>query len=327
MGTDRSRPYEQRETHDLIEPEVRSHDGNDTREVKARGRFLKGFGYISRAGVRKYTYVTDRYALGCTYEGRQDDIIWTGQARRWSLDFVTPGPMGKCFFTHPLRDGQGIPRNYWKNWMGSSRYEQVLQHKSTLIAIYNIPRNGVHYAVHSQPMQADEFPFIDGFFGGFRLIRNDPSGWIFCHGGSALVAVRTLRPGQWLTRDDLLEHTLVGRCYRSNGHRNAVVMEVEPSRLDGDVREQQMEAELTAFAGEILASWRIDGSAMEAERPSLVCVDRRGTRLELEYDGARRIDGEELDFESWPLLSNPWVHAEVGDGELHWRMPERQVME
>ena len=100
MAIDRRNAYEQLESHDLTDPAAPTHDHNITRSVTQGGRLLKGNGYISRGGVRKYTYVSTSYALGCFYDGRQEDVIWTGQARRWSLDFVTPGPQGKCFF-HP----------------------------------------------------------------------------------------------------------------------------------------------------------------------------------------------------------------------------------
>ena len=208
--------------------------------------------------------------------------------------------------------------SYFRNWLGSSPYEQVLQHKSTLLALYNIPRNASYTAGPRGPVRSDEFAFIDGFFGGFRLIREDSSGWIFGHGGSILLAARTIQPGEWLRSDDLLQHTTLGRCYRSHGHKNAAIVEVAPSAASSDTAPEGLLAELDAFAEAIRNTVRIDDSGMQDDQPTILYTDRHGHTLELQYNGGRKIDGLELGFDDWPLLRNPWVNAEIGRGELHW---------
>ena len=44
---------------------------------------------------------------------------------------------------------------------------------------------------------------------------------------------------------------------------------------------------------------------------------------EITYDGERRINGDVVDFASWPLIENPFVTSKVGSGRLELRYGER----
>ena len=93
-----------------------------------------------------------------------------------------------------------------EKWNSSSPYEQTFQHLSSLIVLYRIApgaRQG----------------HIDGFFGkSLDERRVDPSGWIFCRGGNTYVAVRPLRPYQWIEE-------AVDWRFRSMELRNGVVVQ------------------------------------------------------------------------------------------------------
>jgi hypothetical protein len=45
-----------------------------------------------------------------------------------------------------------------------------------------------------------------------------------------------------------------------------------------------------------------------------------GHELELIYDGPHRVDGTEIDYESWPLYEAPGVQAPLGAGRILFRL-------
>ncbi|MES2463077.1 MAG: hypothetical protein V4671_21030, partial [Armatimonadota bacterium] len=297
IARDRSAPYVHRETHDRME-------GDGT--VEGRGP------YISRAGVAKYTYVAPRWALGSMTDGPEGALAWCGQLRRWSLDWDTDHPGGALFFTHPFPGSADADGDYLSHWVGSSPYEQVIQHEGSLIAVYRIPEASHYKFAHLEtPIPSDRDPYIEGFFSRTALceIREDPSGWIFCHGGSVLIAVRPLRPYHW--RDG-------GTRLRSPGLKNAVVVEaagVEAFARSGDPPAERIAAELTRFRGAHLRGAHLDVD-LESDHPAVSYAAPRGDTLRITYDGPREINGNRLDFSSWPLLENPWMSQAVGSGVL-----------
>jgi len=197
IAQDRTIAYEHRETHDLTCVGQPTHDGNETRRINER---IQGFGYISRSGVRKYTYMTPTFALGSLVDGKQGDVIWAGQMRRWSLVWDSDRPSSTLFFTHPFPDFNHPDDPYREQWRGSSPYEQVLQHKGALVAVYSVPCGEMYKYAPRAPVPSDRDPYIEGFFPqeAILLLEEHTSGWLFCHGDAVLIAIRPLRPYRWL---------------------------------------------------------------------------------------------------------------------------------
>lgn len=67
-------------------------------------------------------------------------------------------------------------------------------------------------------------------------------------------------------------------------------------------------------------------------------VDRFGTKLEKTFQGEALIDGKPVDYASWPLVDNPWIHQDwegnmrISDGVTeriydvtNWTITERTV--
>lgn len=323
MAQDRSVAFEHRETHDIIGTAETTNDDHVTRELGRGDVTIKGYGYVSRAGVYKYSYVTPRFTLGSMADGKQGDVVMTGQTRRWSLDWDSPQPSGVLFFNHPFPDFGHPEERYVEKWIGSSPFEQVMQHKGALIAVYNIPAGETYRYGPRDPFPSDRDPYIDGFFSGTAILElvEDSSGWLFAHGGAVLIAVRPLKPYIWL-RDDNGHRRL-----RSAGRKNGVIVEAadpaDYSRED-DVRlggEAAVRAELERFRERVLARTKVDAAALDGERPAVGYTALTGDTLHMAYDGERSVNGEPLRYDRWPLLDNPFAHSEVGSGLLTLRYP------
>ena len=325
IALDRSQPYEHRETHDLLKIDGETHDLVKTKQVDA---CCKGYGYVSQVGVRKYAWRTANYALSSLYDGRQGDVNFWAAVRRWALDWDSPRPASTLFFTHPFPDPQNTSDHYYRTWQGSSPFEQVVQHRNALIAVYNVPTEGTYYHPFSKKeLPANRNPFIEGFFSGAAILHleEDPSGWIFAHGGSVLMAMRPLRPYRWIDRPTVdaqaLPKAVVHGRLQSEGAKNAVVVEAAESRefsQEGEAalpHPQRLASELSRFRESILATTRIE-AALDAPMPSVAYVARTGELLRIEYDGDRSINGQVIDYNAWPLIDDPFMHSAVNSGKL-----------
>ncbi|MGG1515634.1 hypothetical protein ABE504_09500 [Paenibacillus oryzisoli] len=321
IAQDRGTAFEHFETHDLTFMTEPAHDGHETRPLTGKNEGFKGLGYISRSGVRKYTYMTPGYALGSMADGRQGDIVWSGQLRRWSLDWRSEQPAGVLFFNHPFPDFGNPEEPYANKWQGSSPYEQVVQYKGALIALYHIPAGEWYKYGPRKPFPSDRDPYIDGFFSSTAILKleEDASGWIFCHGGSVLAAVRVMRPYRWVAGEE------VHRRMRSDGLSNAVLVQTaapgdySPTGEVGGDPQSRMETELALFREAVLAAVSYDVSLPEEGNPSATFQTLSGDELGIEYDGARTINGAPVRYDDWPLIGSPYLCSELNTGILDLR--------
>jgi len=317
IALDRGQPYEHRETHELLKIDGETHDLVMTKQVDA---CCKGYGYVSQVGVRKYSWRTANYALSSLYDGKAGEMNFWAAVRRWSLDWDSDQPASTLFFTHPFPSPQFMSEDYYRTWQGSSPFEQVVQHRNALIALYNVPGEGSYYHPFSKTSQAaNQNPYIEGFFSGTAILclHEDPSGWIFAHGDRVLMAVRPLRAYRWITKPTAGAH---GRLH-SDGAKNAVIVEAADPRefcQEGESalpQAQRLAAELSRFGASVLARTRIEAT-LDIPMPTVSYVTRTGQQLRIVFDGDRSIDGQVIDYRDWPLIANPFMHSAVNSAKL-----------
>jgi hypothetical protein len=83
------------------------------------------------------------------------------------------------------------------------------------------------------------------------------------------------------------------------------------------------EAELDHFAAAILGRAKVDASGLDQQPPRLRFTSLGGHQLDLTwlphkqvYAGQAKIDGQPVDYPSWPLHGNPWVRQHPGNPAL-----------
>ncbi|WP_438446021.1 hypothetical protein [Gorillibacterium sp. sgz5001074] len=315
----RKSPYLHLESHDLTAADGPTHDNHITAVAGGGNGGLKGYGYISRAGVRKTTYMAPGYALGSMTDGKEGDIVWSGQLRRWSLRWDSPGAGSVMFVTHPFPDFHPEKDPYRAQWQGSSPYEQVLQVGRTLVAVFRIPAGTTYKFGPRQPFPSDKDPYIEGFLSRTSIRRKmETGGWLFAHGGTVLFALRFAKPYEWICETTRSAALPIHGRVRSMGLHHAVIVETaDASAPDTDPEGQQ--AELNAYAERILAGTEAVFHGMEdggKEPTGVVYRAADGDLLELEYDGDRRVNGSPVNEAQWPLICNPWVFSGVETGRL-----------
>ncbi|MCG8603629.1 hypothetical protein MJD09_01335, partial [bacterium] len=204
IATDRSRPYVARE--------------------RKRVRNVIRLGEELNPPVYKYNYMTKNFSLGCLDGGLQQPI----QIHTWSVTYLYDGDkVDNLFALHPyysdIELGMFFPEKlkvmvaevvkskgtYDKKdkWTGGSPYERTFQHQNSIIALYDLAEN-------------TPYKHIDYYFPKSLSKReSDDSGWIFAQGGSAYIAVRPFKSGDW--SEEKFCHRL-----RSPHLRNGLITEV-----------------------------------------------------------------------------------------------------
>ncbi len=326
IALDRSGSYEHLETHELMKIDGETHDLVTTKPVDA---VSKGYGYVSQVGIRKYTWRTPNYAVGSLHDGKRGDVNFWAAVRRWAVDWDSDRPGSTLFFTHPFPPPQNKTDDYFRTWHGSSPFEQVVQHRGALIALYDVPENGAYYHPFSKTSQPSNVnPFIEGFFSGSAILRLDehPSGWIFAHGGSVLIAIKPLRPYRWIEKPTAGTEGagVVNGRLRSEGAKNGVVIETADPIVfaredeEGLPLKERLAAELSRFGELIVGSVSVE-SALDVAQPWASYTARSGDVLRIVYDGERRVNGRVIDYSDWPVVGSPFMQSKVNSAKLELR--------
>ena len=322
----------------ILERVARSHDRPYVeRELKRTRWRLRHAGPDSFAigdkrtvPVYKYSYVDTDFVLGSTQGGLLQPI----QQQTWSLVWRTDKPVqdaANTFFgTQPYSSPFEGTMFFGGDWdtvtdliarskadydsedklPGGSPYEQVFQHGTTLIALYDLP-------AHSR------FPHITTFFSRDLVnTTEDSSGWIFAQGGPVYIAYRPFAPGIWKPNDwtGLLRNGAGGfisngfdqwgagnRCYVSGALRNGYVVQVAPAR---DF------ATFAAFQAAVRAL-PLKFSTAAALEATFTALDR--SVLHARYGDIPTVNATPVDYAHWPLFDSPFAHEERDSGRLEIR--------
>ncbi|WP_334074434.1 CARDB domain-containing protein [Paenibacillus sp. A14] len=244
-------------------------------------------------GYRKTTYIAEHYGVASQFDG-YGTLGWSDQLRRWFVRWKSEDAFSTFYVSHPKN---GALQS------GATPYEQVLQHGGTLLAVTQIPAG-------------DPKPYIAGPLpSGVIDTVEDSSGWIFAHEGNVLLAVKIMKPYSW-TEESV--GPLAIPVLRSEGLKNAVIVETaDPGDYaeagdDGKTADERRASELARFMEAIKSGTRVEAARLDEANPTVVYHSLAGDTLSLTFNGERSVNGESVDYTSWPLIDNPYMHQEVG---------------
>lgn len=289
IATDRSVPYVHRE--------------------RKRVRNVIRFGDELNPPVYKYTYMTADYVLGSLQGG----ILQPFQQHTWDVTYVSSKPYNTVFTVHPSWSSRELGMFFPEElnvlaedvdryklvyrspdkWNSSSPYEQTFQHNNVLIVLYNIAPGAQH-------------PHIDGFFPKTldeRIV--DSTGWIFCRGGNAEIAIFPLKPYEWIQEEKDWR-------LRSSYLRNGLVVEVGTARTAGDCAE---------FIRKMRQRRPQAGNFDRAMTVSYTSI--AGDAMTFTYDGPRIVNGTEVDLTKTKFYDGPFMSSDVGSGIIELRYQGR----
>ena len=318
VARDRSRPYVEREL-------------KRTRwRLRNAGPDSFAIGDKRTVPVYKYSYVDADFVLGSTQGGLLQPIQQQTWSLTWRTDTRVQDAANTFFGVQPYSSPLEGTMFFGGDWdtvtdliarskadydsedklPGGSPYEQVFQHGTALIALYDMPAH-------------NRFPHITTFFS--RDLVNtieDSSGWIFTQGGAVYIAYRPFAPGTWKPNDwtGLLRRGTGGfigagfaqwgagsRCYVSDAPRNGYVVQVAPAR------------DFASFAAFQAAVRALPLKISTAAAPEATFTALDGSVLHARYGDTPSVNTKPVDYAHWPLFDSPFAHEIRGSERLEIR--------
>jgi hypothetical protein len=269
-------------------------------------------------GYFKQSWMTPKYALWSQAEGTvggynaDGSIILSNmntvaiqdgyQGQRWALAWDSP-PAGDSVLTITTPTSYGTSTG-----TGISIYEDTLQHEGTMIAVYNIPASGGNGSNNG----ATPCQWLSGHIpAGYTAITDEAAttGRIFLHYDSVLAAIYLTNLFNWSTN-------FTTPCTKAG-------LAIETAPLS-EFPQATAAERLAAFRAAVLAN-SPDASSINASFPRLVYTNRHGRVLDLTYGYAGKIDGVSVDYQSWPMLEDPWMFQSQR-GHLHVFGEDRSIV-
>jgi len=279
--------------------------------------------YDRTTAVYKYAYITRDYILGSVQGG----LLSPMQQHTWDLTYLSPkDPRPTLFVMHPYFDQRELGAffidepallfdelnkfkgryNNGDKLVGGSPYEQIFQHRNTLLALYNIPENvqfGYIAGFFSDSLQNREGLEADG-------LSHDPE-WLFCRAGNTFMAFRPLQEFRFTKMDG-------GLRYVSESRRNGVILEIstpEESKTFEEFKRRILEVSKVEFKE-------------ENDQVRLKYTSAYGDRMEFAYDGhsetvERYLNEFPFKFDNWPIFDNPYIKYDEAKRVLQIRVKNK----
>jgi hypothetical protein len=263
--------------------------------------------YERNTSVYKYAYITRDYILGSLQGG----LLSPMQQHTWDLTYLSPDdPHPTLFVMHPYYNRRELSAFYvdepalladelakfkgqynrGDKLVGGSPYEQIFQHRNTLIALYNIPEDV-------------QFGHISGFFSeGLQDwneleadgMSHDPE-WLFCRSGNTFIAFRPLQEFR-------INPMTGGLRFISESRRNGVILEVSTPEESKSFDE---------FIRRVLEVSKVEFKE-ENQQIKVKYTTTYGDRMDFVYDGKtgtveRSLNEFPFKFDNWPIFDNPAI--------------------
>jgi hypothetical protein len=263
--------------------------------------------YERNTSVYKYAYITRDYILGSVQGG----LLSPMQQHTWDLTYLSPKDSHPTLFVmHPYYDRRELSAFYvdepalladelakfkgqynrGEKLAGGSPYEQIFQHRNTLIALYNIPEDV-------------QFGHISGFFSeGLQDwneleadgMSHDPE-WLFCRAANTFIAFRPLQEFR-------MNPAAGGRRFISESRRNGVILEVSTPEESKSFDE---------FIRRVIEVSKVEFKE-ENSQVKVKYTTTYGDRMDFAYDGKtgaveRYLNEFPFKFDNWPIFDNPAI--------------------
>ncbi|MFC4701153.1 carbohydrate-binding domain-containing protein [Glaciecola siphonariae] len=217
-------------------------------------------------------------------QNEQWGIAWRGGSKRSILTIKNPFLYENVATSNP-------------DW-GVSQFGQVMQDAGTVIGVYNIPTGY-------------EARFLKGYIPDNYLafIDNSNSGKVYLHYDGVLIGIMLTKGFSWNNGMTSFE--------RRAGKIGFVVETASPDDYQGTPAQK-----LAAFKQAVLP--RFDATEFSTSGQTyLGYVNLHGNKMEAKFNTYQRLNGVDVDFNSWPQVENPFVYQGAGSREMTVRFEDK----
>ena len=270
--------------------------------------------------VRKYTYISNNFALGSTQTGLPGNKAGPIDLVSWDLTWDAPNHQGTIVCNHPYNSPDrfssflnGFPQHIGRaissdkpylQWpdrlFGASPYEQMLQHEGAIIVLYDIPQNDAH-------------PFVNLFLpNSYSWLQRN--GWLFADIGSFFISLLPIGEYEWTTiREANNSNILVregdlidGWLLRLNTHKPGLILEATEAKKTDSFKSF---VEKRSHLSPSLEEW-INNNRLQVQTTT-------GHNLDITHGGRHLINGELVDY-NYDLYEAPGVVAPLNSGKIEF---------
>ncbi len=242
---------------------------------------------------KEYCYIRSHYGLASILH---DNGNIPPDMTRWKVQWV-PEKTGMepsvFFMKHPIGD-----ESKWKSWRGASPYEHVVQHKGTLLAVYDIPPG--------------QLLFIDGPLNDKSFLRiEQEKDWLFLNAVNVFIGLRVANGlSMEDTKRDQDSHgqKMDIQVLKSSGRKNGLIVQTASPR---DYKGSNNEESFNMFKEDILINGKPDFSGLNSKVPSITYIAPSGDELKVNANGQKEVNGKQIQFDKYPMFDNPWMHQEI----------------
>lgn len=274
------------------------------REVKRSQRRIRGDSVAVRPVV-KQTWIDPLYMVGSMRGG----LVQVREQHTWDITWSADGTSTTLFSMHPYAEASAaaefLPHAperalrtiaavdpFYKTMTkvtGGSPYEDVFQHRNTIVALYDVPME-----VRSFPVMVGYLPLdVEAFD-----VDTAKSGWITIDAGDVYLGVYPLRRGH------LFDQGPARRIFSPAGRNGMIAFAVGRNTAGEYARFRDRVRKLS-----------VDTSALaSAARVRFTTLD--GDRLECTFGRGMTVNGKAQTYETDMLFDSPWLSSKRGSGVL-----------
>jgi hypothetical protein len=238
--------------------------------------------------VNKVTYRTPDYMISSAQDYRKGEKGYQQHIWQATLDSYAV-----VFATNPddLKEGDSHRPSYW---MSNGRLPRTGQYKNVLVGLYAIPR----HPSAPYPLETRHYAFTHAYFPKWafdqvqEVAGKNGGGWILGKRGDGYVALYSDQPYTWTTSGPDADQEVI-----SLGYRNVWICQLGRKATDSSFED---------FVKSISeASLTVDGLKVEFDSPG-------NGKVEFAWDGALKVDGQDVPLSGYPRFDNPYAKIEFG---------------
>lgn len=222
------------------------------------------------------------------------------QMQRWGITWNAPNDQTKFWITNPYNPVYS--GSYPNGYIGTTVSEQTVQLGGTLAAVYNIPTNATKADWNHNGIAITNFQLLEGQIPTNYLAFIDnsaTSGRLFLHYTNVLIALFISTNFTWSADTNLTNYFYIPA--------NIAGLAVETA-APNEYTQSTAALRLAAFRNDVLTHGSANTNLLSGANPAMIYTDRHSNTLQITFGQGAKTNGQDIDYQSWPTLSNPWMH-------------------
>lgn len=228
------------------------------------------------------------------------------QMQRWGVIWNAPNDQTKFWVTNPYNPvySGSAPNQY----IGTTISEETVQLGGTLAAVYNIPTNATKADWNHNGVPMTNYEVLEGQIptNYTAVIDNAAAnGRLFLHYTNVLIALYISTNFTWSADTNLTNYFLIPA--------NIAGLAVETASAT-EYTQSTAALRLTAFRNDVLSLGSVNTNFLTGPNPAMLYTDRHGNTLEITFGQGGWTNGQSINYQQWPTISNPWTYqARMGN--------------